>query len=113
MANNEKWQKKVWFSVRPLLNLNRTALNLNRWSGSKFGTLLEPNLKSGSRFGKIFGEPDRTELRHPYFGDMPLASTSGSNDHPDPNSPQHEETHMFVVYVSRRRSLPEYGVGSK
>jgi hypothetical protein len=65
MANNEKWQKKVWFSVRPLLNLNRTALNLNRWSGSKFGTLLEPNLKSGSRFGKIFREPDRTELRHP------------------------------------------------
>src|ERR1700678_1660458 len=64
-ADNEKWQKKVWFSVRPLLNLNRTALNLNRWSGSKFGTLLEPNLKSGSRFGKILREPDRTELRHP------------------------------------------------
>src|ERR1700678_3297875 len=64
-VDNEKWQKKVWFSVRPLLNLNRTALNLNRWSGSKFGTLLEPNLKSGSRFGKILREPDRTELRHP------------------------------------------------
>jgi hypothetical protein len=64
-ADNEKWQKKVWFSVRPPLNLNRTALNLNRWSGSKFGTLLEPNLKSSSRFGKNFREPDRTELRHP------------------------------------------------
>jgi hypothetical protein len=30
------------------------------------------------------------------FGDMPLASTSGSNDHPDPNSPQHEETHTLA-----------------
>jgi hypothetical protein len=27
--------------------------------------------------------------------DMPLASTSGSNDHPDPNS-QHEETHTLA-----------------
>src|SRR5271155_5485165 len=28
--------------------------------------------------------------------DMPLASTSGSNNHPDPNSPQHEETHTLA-----------------
>src|SRR5271156_6569490 len=28
--------------------------------------------------------------------DMPLASTSGYNNHPDPNSPQHEETHPLA-----------------
>ena len=27
MVDNKKWQKKVWFSVRPLLNLNRTEPN--------------------------------------------------------------------------------------
>ena len=32
----------------------------------KFGRLLEPDFRSGSRFTKIGKEPDWTELRHPY-----------------------------------------------
>jgi hypothetical protein len=55
----EFWALKKFSSkFEPLLNSNRTILNLNLWFGSKFSRLPGPNLKSGSRFSKIFEEPD-------------------------------------------------------
>jgi hypothetical protein len=50
--------KKFGSKFKLLLNLNQTILNLNLWFSSKFSRLPGLNLKSGSRFSKIFEEPD-------------------------------------------------------
>jgi hypothetical protein len=48
----------VQFKVQAIMNLNRTLLNLNRQSGSRFSQISEPNAKFDSRFTKFMLEPD-------------------------------------------------------
>lgn len=62
------------FFLRPasehILNLNRTCVLEDRWSGSGIHKFPEPDQKSGPVSSKILSEPDQTRLFVPYTGSI-------------------------------------------
>ena len=74
-------------------------------TGSGFERISVPSRLGNSTTATPAGSPEKQPPASPQDQpmdiiyedfDMPLASTSGSNNHPDPNSPWHEETHTLA-----------------